>query len=396
MAVQAIGGNAPAPIPPSQRIDSIDALRGLALFGVLAINLETEFRVSIFQQFLPGARGSGLDRHVDAFLDIFLDLKAFAVFSLLFGMGMAIQYERLETNPQRAVLLLRRLLALLGFGLIHLFLIWNGDILTEYAVAGLLVLPLLFAPRWVIAFGAIGCLLLWLAMPLLPPPMRFPDRVWLIEHVAAANRVYGSGGFFEVLAFRIEEVRAFLPLHALILARTLGLFLLGALVWRSGLVRNTARHARALWTCGALLTAAGVALTLATSARWYSGWPPLRLLDVFAPPAATIVLPLGYCGLVLAAGTIGRARGLAWFEPVGRMAFTNYVAQSVILGWVFYGYGLGLFGKIGSAAGMLLAIAIYAAQAVFSRWWLKRFRYGPIEGAWRAAMYGRWPVFRAE
>ena len=121
----------PGPVSPSGRIDSIDALRGVALLGVLAINLVTEFRVSIFEQFLSMARPvSAADRAVETFLMLFVNMKAFALFSLLFGIGLAIQFERLSENPRRALLLLRRLIVLLLFGLIHLGLIWNGDILT--------------------------------------------------------------------------------------------------------------------------------------------------------------------------------------------------------------------------------------------------------------------------
>jgi uncharacterized protein len=76
------------------------------------------------------------------------------------------------------------------------------------------------------------------------------------------------------------------------------------------------------------------------------------------------------------------------------MAFTNYETQSVLLGWIFYGYGLGLFGKMGPADGMVLAVALYFAQMLVSWWWLKRFRYGPLEWSWRAIMYGKRPQFR--
>jgi len=382
------------PVAPAKRIDSIDALRGLALFGVLAINLETEFRVSIFQQFLRRSADQGLDRWVGAFLEIFVDLKAFAVFSLLFGIGLAIQYERLDRVPRRLVLLIRRLLALLAFGLIHLFLIWNGDILTEYALAGLIVLPFLFAPNRVLALGAAFFLLLYLAMPLLPPAVVFPDSERLANYVRAAERVYGTGSFGQILAFRIEEARALLPLHVFIFPRTVGLFLLGMLAWRTGLVRNANRHASRLWLMGALGVGLGLALTLASSARSYSGWPSLGPLEPLASPLATIVLALGYASLVVGALTGSHSRLLAWAAPVGRMAFTNYIVQSLILGWIFYGYGLGWFGKIGLTAGLGLVFAIYIAQALFSRWWLTRFRYGPLEWLWRALMYGRAPPFR--
>src|SRR3954470_3612659 len=115
MASAPIRDNRTGPVNPSDRIDSIDVLRGIALLGVLAINLVTEFRVSIFEQFLPAARlTSPLDRIVETVLTLAVDLKAFALFSLLFGAGLAIQFEHLVASPRRAALLLRRLIVLLG------------------------------------------------------------------------------------------------------------------------------------------------------------------------------------------------------------------------------------------------------------------------------------------
>ena len=307
------------PVDPSSRVSSIDALRGIALFGVLAINLETEFRVSIFQQFLPHASSQGLSRLIDGALDIFIDMKAFALFSLLFGVGLAIQFERLEAT-QRTRLLVRRLLILLAFGVIHLFLIWNGDILAEYALAGLVVLPFLFGPTWLIGSA---CAMLF------------------------------------------------------------ALFLLGALSWRMGLFDGSPRVSRWLRPAAALLIGAGLVLTVALAAHHTWG------------PAGTILLALGYAALVVSieATKIGH-RWLRWAQPLGRMAFTNYILQSVILGLVFYGYGLGLFGKLDSVAGLAIVLAVYVAQVVVSRLWLDRFRYGPIEWLWRALMYGRAPPFR--
>ena len=153
------GAASPRPTSPSERIDAIDVLRGIALFGVMAINVTTEFRVSIFEQFLSHKHpASPLDRIVETVLTLAVDLKAFALFSLLFGIGLAIQFERLAASPRRTLLLVRRLSVLLAFGLIHFCLIWNGDILTEYALAGLLVLPLLFGPRWLLAVSAAALL----------------------------------------------------------------------------------------------------------------------------------------------------------------------------------------------------------------------------------------------
>jgi uncharacterized protein len=138
---------AQGPVASSSRIEGIDVLRGLALFGVITIDVVFEFRVSIFEQFLPPT-GTPIDRALKDALTASIELKAFAVFSFLFGVGLAIQFDRLASNPRRLALLVRRLVVLLMLGAVHLFLIWNGDILVEYAIAGLIAFPFLFGPRW--------------------------------------------------------------------------------------------------------------------------------------------------------------------------------------------------------------------------------------------------------
>src|SRR5882672_6138949 len=133
-----------SPIVPADRIAAIDIVRGIALFGVMAINVVTIFRVSIFERFLPTPMdGAWFDRALHSSLMIGIDLKAFALFSLLFGVGLAIQYDHLSASYRRTALLVRRLAFLLLIGAAHLVLIWNGDILFEYAIAGLVVLPFL-------------------------------------------------------------------------------------------------------------------------------------------------------------------------------------------------------------------------------------------------------------
>lgn len=278
------GITAPAsgPVPPTERIDSIDVLRGLALFGVLTINVVFEFRVSIFQQFLPSNATEPVTEHAfRLFLAAALELKAFALFSLLFGVGLAIQFQRLAANPRRPVLQLRRLIVLLAIGAVHMVLLWNGDILVEYAVAGLVVLPILFGPRWLVGLAAAATLLLYLAMPMLPPVVDFPSSVWIRSHVAEARQIYGGGGFLDVLAFRIREIPALLPLHLAIFPRTVALFLFGVLAWRSKILRNAGDHRRLSVPAGHRWTAARrgpnprdrVAVALADVWRMAADWP---------------------------------------------------------------------------------------------------------------------------
>jgi uncharacterized protein len=372
------------PVNPSDRIDSIDALRGIALLGVLAINLVMEFRVSLFQQFLHTVRpATAIDGAVETVLLLAVDLKAFALFSLLFGVGLAIQFEHLSASPRRTLLLFRRLIVLLTFGLIHLCLIWNGDILTEYAVAGLIVLPFLFGPRWLLAGGAATFLVVYLAMQVWPPAGLFPSFSSIQRDVQQANQIYPVGSFGEVLVFRLREIPLFVPLHVYMFPRTLGLFLFGALVWRSGALRKP--HQMLLFSTAIGCVGLCAFLILPVS----SGTVAAIGIGKIATPLGTILLALGYAALVLAIANLASGKALlGWAAPLGRMAFTNYLAQSLIFGWIFYGYGLGLFGSIGAAEALVIGLALYVAQVFFSAWWLGRYRYGPVEWLWRTLMYG--------
>src|SRR6185312_13456954 len=370
------------PLDPSTRIDAIDVLRGIALFGVLAVNLVTEFRVSIFQQFLPDlAQGTSADRAVESFVSLALESKAFSLFSLLFGLGLAIQFERLARGGSPLRWLVRRLAVLLVIGLIHLCLIWNGDILAEYALAGFIVLPFLFGPRWLLKVAALASLALYLAMQVFPPPGLWPGTAALAQDVVEARRIYPSGSFLDVLAFRLREIPLWAYLHAYIFPRTIGLFLLGALAWRGGILRNPPR--RLMFSIATVCIGLGAALIVAHAARLFAG----SRIVLLAEPLGTILLALGYgAGIIGIANLAGGKRLLGWAAPIGRMAFTNYIAESIILCWIFY--GLGLFGKLGVTSALAIGIAVYIAQVPFSAWWLGRYRYGPVEWLWRTLMYG--------
>jgi uncharacterized protein len=387
---------APSPVISSDRIEGIDVLRGLALFGVIIIHVVFEFRVSIFEQFLPPI-GSPTDRVLKDVLTAALELKAFAVFSFLFGVGLAIQFDRLANNPRRLVLLVRRLVVLLMIGAVHLFLIWNGDILVEYAIAGLVVLPLLFGPRWLALLAATASLLFFLAMPLLPPVVQFPSQLWLREHVAEVARVYDHGGFLDILAFQVREIPAIFPLHVLIFPRTVGLFLFGALAWRSGILRRASDHRHLLFRLALGGAVFGAALAAAAEGRALFGWPSLGRAQEVIERLSGLLLALGYAATVIALVSVAVGHSmLAWAAPVGRMAFTNYLCQSFILGWIFFGYGLGLFGRVSVATALAIGAVLCAVQVGVSAWWLSRYQYGPVEWLWRSLMYGTWqPMVRA-
>ncbi|MCA1510244.1 DUF418 domain-containing protein [Bradyrhizobium sp. NBAIM01] len=377
----------PKPMSPSERLDAIDVLRGLALFGVLAMNIVTIFRVSIFAPFLPNA--GPLDRAVDAVLTVAVGFKAVALFSLLFGVGLAIQFERLADNARRMILLVRRLVVLLAIGLVHLYLIWDGDILVEYALAGFVVLPFLGGARWLMAGAALLLLGLYVTMLLFPPIVPLPSAAGMAALAADATRAYGTGGFFDVLAFRIREVPAIFPLHVMAFPCTIALFLVGAFVWRSGFLRRASANRRLLFVVAIFGILLGGGLSLVAAGQELFDWPSLGRAHFPVEQLGAVVLALGYAAAVIAAVNLsGGRRMLGWAAPLGRMALTNYLAQSVICGWIFYGYGLGRFGRLGVAATLAIGIFVYLAQVVFSAWWLRRYRFGPVEWLWRSCMYG--------
>jgi uncharacterized protein len=373
-------------VPSDERIGAIDVVRGAALFGVLTVNLITGFRVSIFTQFFPNAIGAeGPDAAVERFVAFALESKAFALFSLLFGIGLAIQFERLSQSGRADYFLLRRLAALLGFGLLHLVFIWNGDILAEYAVAGLLVLPFLRLPPASLGKAAAVFFLIFFGFAFVPQPVTLPDAAALQRHVSAATDVYANASYWEVLKFSVKELGLMLPLHINVFPRTVALMLLGASIWKSGLLRHSSEYRYEIWIFAVLATTLGVALTLMTRAPVISGM------------VAPIVLTLGYGSVVYSIATLGAFRFiLRPIAALGRMAFTNYILQSVVFCFVFFGFGLGQFGKMGAARALLLGCVVYVAQAIFSTLWLRYYRFGPLEWLWRVLMYGqRVPMWRA-
>jgi uncharacterized protein len=281
----------------------------------------------------------------------------------------------------------RRLLVLLGFGIVHLLFVWNGDILTEYALAGLLVLPLIREDAETLAVAALGTFGFYVAMPALHLPIAWPDSDSLARHVDAANRVYPHADLLTALQFSMRELQLILPLHEFVFPRTLSLMLLGAWIWKSGRLEALRRHRRACAINGIAAVGFGVALTAAQSLGAFSITPAF---GTSMSNLATTVQALGYAALLLAAVQLPVVNvALRAFAPLGRMSLTNYVAQSILFNWIFLGYGLGRFGRLSVTAAFELGSGVFVAQLLMSTWWLRWHRYGPLEALWRYFTYGR-------
>ena len=377
-----------SPIAVSERAIALDALRGVALFGVLLVNLETIFRVSLFAQFLPNASGppeSRADHVVARILTIGLEFKAFTLFSLLFGIGLAAQHER---TRGRGVAFggyaARRLGFLLVLGLAHLFLVWNGDVLALYAVVGIALALLLRLSTRVLLVLAIALFGAHLYPLPFPPP--FASFSALRHHVLEANRVYATGTFGETLAFRIREVRPVANLLLWTTPRVLGLFLLGACSWRKGVFRGEQR------SLVRIVAALGLGLGFAMSWAASSASVSLGTWRDVISRSASLVLALGYASAVIVAferpGLPHVQSALRLLAPLGRMALTSYLTQSIVLSVLFYGWGLGLFGRLGEADAAAIGVTLFVVQATLSAAWLRRYRFGPVEWLWRSFTYG--------
>lgn len=354
---------------------------------MLIVNLVTEFRVSIFQQFLGTTSAqTNLDNMVERIVSLGFEAKAFCLFSLLFGVGLAIQYDRLSRLGSPLYWLFRRLVVLLAFGLLHLLLIWNGDILTEYALAGLVALPLLLLRARGLLVATAGFLALYAAGPILLYSNLWPNSATLQHHVTLANQVYASGSFVEVRHFSLQELPLLLPLHIFVFPRTLALFLLGAWLCRAGVLKRPYDFRYQTIMAATVGIVGGAALAAADTYGFLTELGASRaVLTVFAP----VLLAIGYGAAIMALMQLSVARRLlSAFAPAGRMAFTNYVLQSVICGLIFFGYGLGQFGRMGAATAFVISIAIYMAEMALSKWWLRHYRFGPVEWLWRTLMYG--------
>ncbi len=391
------------------RIGELDIIRGLALFGVLWMNMFGYFDYIVSDTKVVHLFGETLDRYVGLLTEWLVYGKAQALFSLLFGFGFAVLSDRAEARGANAqAIYLRRVLILLAVGVAHLLLIFAGDILHAYALMGLV---LMMTRRWpsklllglgvVLAIGAAAASSL-VAMAITPTGQT-PAVFALLE--AGMERRWDVMLGRDYTAFVRENLIMsgpefyFSPVGYGLLGTVLGRFLLGSWIYRQGWLQDPARYVagfrRALpWLLIAGLGLAAVAPVLHAMKIELDG--PAGLGPEFIKGTAQLVLALGYgCGIVVLCRSDVWRRRLSGLGAVGQMALTNYLAHSLVYLFVLNGFGLGLLAYGGPTVLTLLAVAVFALQIVFSRWWLARFRFGPLEWLWRSATYGRWQPFRA-
>ena len=415
------------------RLIELDVARGFALLGIVLVNVDF-FAIPFGAMQLGGPFEAGtLPLAAWVAVSIFCTGKFYPLFAMLFGMGAVLQRDSIEGRGGSYVAVgLRRMLILAFIGLVHATALWYGDILLSYATAGfVLVLVAGWRPRSLWVAGAIvtaGALVIVAAMSLMIPPGAIGDPIVLLEEarsdelsaevqenplhtamerfgelegdfsaplfLAAEARAYREGPLLDALGFRAV---AFLLMILTGVAGgwwiILGLFFFGAGLMRWGLFDEE----REVWFTRFLVLAMAVGLPLSAASvvMQRSASSAVAGLGLVLTAVAGPIVALGYLSawvIVVRAGWLpGVVRALA---STGRLALTNYLMQSVVLGAFFYHWGFGRFGTVPGHQRVLLALALFLLQVAFSSWWVRRFHFGPMEWLWRWATYGQRPTFR--
>ncbi|RAS06170.1 DUF418 domain-containing protein [Ensifer adhaerens] len=384
------------------RIDDVDALRGFALLGILLVNIMAFASAFYGLEISDPAFGGILDRSVHFVIALFFEMKFYLLFSFLFGYSFTLQMRSAEKSGEAFVpRLLRRQMGLWLIGLAHAVLLFHGDILTTYAVLGIVLLMLrnrsdgaLFRlAKWLVLILAVVWGTLGILITLDPVPL---DRSAILSSAEAAELAF-QGDWQAVIGQHLTELNSVWIILVLLQAPcALAMFLLGLIAGRRKTLarpeENTALFQRLVRT-GLWVGLPGAVIYAYVS------------VEMPESPIAVIALSIGLAtGPLLAGAYVGAMMLLFGSEtghslrnllaPAGRMALSNYLLQSLIAALIFHGYGLGLIGQVAPLASVLIALAIFAAQLFISHWWMARFAYGPLEWILRFITIGRVPQWR--
>jgi uncharacterized protein len=433
------------PVPGAERIVTLDVLRGVAICGMLLANIII-FALPAASRNLMGEGATATEQAVALFLGLLVEGKFYTLFSILFGMGLALQSMRAERRGTAFTsLYVRRLMVLLVIGVAHGLFFSAVDILAFYALIALIAIPFrrlearsLLVTGVALYLGSVVALGVYAqrapggALPGEPDWQELLDEhggaSWqgeeatragdasasematevtliplvtqvfqvsepeLYEFMADEERIFRGGTWAEQVRHRaVSYLAVVMPIRLIFLSwRVLALFLLGIYFVKVSLFlerdRDPGRYKTIMFSglvVGLLLELAGGAAQQMGGGYTAAIWISLIGFNVGIP-----ALSLGYAGSVaLVCGRGAGSRVVRWLAALGRTALTNYVGQSVICGLIFYSYGLGLFGQLSGTEALLLAVPILAGQLMLSVAWLAFFRFGPLEWAWRSLSY---------
>lgn len=399
------------PVGQTDRIVSLDVLRGFALLGILVVNVQSFGMISA-AYLNPTAQSdlNGANYWAWLLTHVFFDTKFMSIFSMLFGAGIVLMAERAAaTGRSAAGLHFRRMFWLMLFGLLHAYLLWYGDILFLYGVCGLAVYWLRkLRPGFLFVAGLLflgvgtGISLLsgW-SMPYWPDEqlaeiaMDWQPSPDVVEAEVAAYR----GGWRQQMAHRVPAAIGFQTLILLVWGfwRAGGMMLIGMALFKMG-VFSARRSKRSYlsWIVAAALIGTPVIL-YGVRLNFAADWD-VKYSFFFGPLYnywAGIAVTLGYVSLVMLICKSGVAKALQRvLAAVGQTALSNYLFQTIICTTIFYGHGLGWFGAVERVWQLVIVFAVWTTQLIVSPMWMRRFRYGPFEWLWRTLTYLRWQSMR--
>jgi uncharacterized protein len=451
------------PLDKHKRVDALDILRGLALVGILLMNIEW-FNRAIISLGGHDTTLTGIDHAIGWLIRCFVEGKFYKLFALIFGMGFAVMLLRAkDAGRPFGAWFVRRMLVLLLIGIAHMIFLWGGDILHQYAIAGLILLAWVTYKKTEDPKAYLKLALMWLMIPLFLVSflgsilgMVFNEskyqEIWQNEldiytaveqqllintdvilekndaidseessaeeailtdeelreitiaetieqrkalqaDIAEEDSAFMQNSYWQATEYRLGFLGfmlMFTPIMSLVVL--IPIFILGFWLVVTEKITKHQEHHKFFSLLAKVGLCVGIPLNVASILIIQH--PATAISVVLQGVGQTLfyigqyLLSAGYLGLVVCAlnKQIWK-KFFAAFSPMGQMALTNYLMHSVILTSIFYGYAGGQYGEISRAPQMLIVIAIIVTQIILSKWWLNRYRFGPMEWLWRSLTY---------
>lgn len=401
------------PTLPENRIRIIDVLRGLAIFGILMVNMPIMNTPMV--SILSGVKlwTELPDQVASGFIRLFFESKFYVLFSMLFGYGFWLFLNKTMPEGRSAVpVYRRRVFFLFLFGVAHVVLLWPGDILIFYALFGFLLLLFVKTTDQGLLKWAFGFIMIPITLSAIMTFFVFiagfsPEAKTAMEAGFAENskrlneviyralEVYPNGSFGELVSMRIEEYILLLPGIVFFYPNVLAMFLIGLYAARSGYLHHPENHLlffRKTFKLGLFI---GLPLNVIYLIAYSFG--PINQPSVYSFIASVSIgfggpaLSMAYVSGIVLLIVKGKLKTISsMLSPVGRMALTNYLTHSIISSILFLSYGFALYGKVSTWQSILITLGIFLIQIPLSKWWLSHFRFGPFEWLWRSLTYLHW------
>jgi len=394
-------------LPQTDRILSLDIVRGVAVLGILIMNIQSFSMVSA-AYLNPAAYGdlTGINKTVWMLSHVLADQKFLSIFSMLFGVGIILFSDNIEHKGYRpARFYYRRLFWLFTIGLLHGYLFWHGDILVAYAVCGALAFLFRKLSPWVLLILGMMIFLVpsfnyWLfgkSMDMWPPDaIAGINETWSPSKEVVANETNAlTGSLSDQLKWRIPETFKMETFIFLILIgwRAMAMMLVGMSFFKLGMF--SIGFSKKFYSVLSLVTLSigYILILVGVNKNFASGWSVeyAMFFGALWNYIGSLFVAVGYISLIM---LLTKYLKMTLLAKVGKLAFTNYLLMTLICTTIFYGHGFGLFGTVARWEQLVIVLLIWIFLLAASWIWLRYFYYGPIEWLWRFLTYGNKPPFR--